>query len=142
MKRISENKGKKLSLVKLDNGCVVCSSHVPNKDGYIRMYVGKDSPQRSKFLHRLVWEAANGDIPEGYEIDHKCRNRMCCNIEHLQMLTVKQHKTKTNIERYRERIDSVCFDIDEGALSVNEIAIKNGVTEDYVKRYKRELSKR
>ena len=36
--------------------------------------------------HRYVWENEHGLIPRDYEIDHICKNRACCNIEHLQML--------------------------------------------------------
>ena len=44
-----------------------------------------------------------GEIPEGYEIDHICRNRACCNIKHLQMLEGSQHATKGNLIRYKNR---------------------------------------
>ncbi|UNI71903.1 homing endonuclease [Aeromonas phage vB_ AhaP_PT2] len=53
--------------------------------------------------HRYVWIKANGEIPDGYEIDHKCKNRACCNIEHLQMLDRTTHLVKTNVERYAAR---------------------------------------
>lgn len=54
-------------------------------------------------FHRLVWEKTKGTIPEGYEIDHLCRNRACCNIKHLQMLEGSEHAIKSNQMRYSER---------------------------------------
>src|SRR5205823_14766659 len=33
-------------------------------------------------VHRLVWALANQRWPE--EIDHLCRNRACCRLEHLE----------------------------------------------------------
>lgn len=92
------NKSKTI-VVEDENGCTICTSHTPNQDGYIRMYAGKGIIPRMQFLHRMVWEGYNGKIPEGYEIDHKCRNRRCCNINHLQIMTISEHKAKTNRER-------------------------------------------
>ena len=54
-------------------------------------------------FHRLVWEKTYGKIPDGYEIDHICKNRACCNIKHLQMLAGKIHTIKGNKERYSHR---------------------------------------
>lgn len=53
--------------------------------------------------HRYVWEQAYGKIPDGYEIDHICRNRACCNLEHLQMLEGHEHAVKGNKLRYADR---------------------------------------
>ena len=53
--------------------------------------------------HRFVWEEEHGPIPEGYEIDHVCKNRACFNLEHLQMLDGREHTIKGNRERYYSR---------------------------------------
>lgn len=37
--------------------------------------------------HVYVWMRANGAVPKGLMIDHRCRNRRCCNIEHLRLVT-------------------------------------------------------
>jgi HNH endonuclease len=45
-------------------------------------------PSGKKYLvHRLVWEAFNGPVPEGLELDHLCRNSLCWWPDHLEPVT-------------------------------------------------------
>lgn len=101
-------RGKPLILRKLDNGCIVPISHKLNKDGYFRYTIpNKDGKGRGVkvMYHRYVWENEHGSIPRDYEIDHICKNRACCNIEHLQMLKGTEHTIKDNKLRYKARKD-------------------------------------
>jgi hypothetical protein len=125
--------------IEKEGDCLVVTSHTPNKDGYIRMFKGKDAQPRCEFYHRTVWQNVVGPIPEGYEVDHKCRNRRCCNIEHLQLLTRSEHKTKTNKERYEDRIEGVCFALQEG-YPIKAIAEAFGVSCHAVRWHKRRMN--
>lgn len=76
--------------------CLVVVSHRLNKDGYFRKRVNG----KLVMYHRHVWEQVNGPIPAGFEIDHMCNNRACCNVEHLQALPGSVHATESNQFRY------------------------------------------
>lgn len=72
------------------------------KNGYrtVRLY-NKDGVMKQYYLHRLIWEAFNGEIPEGYEIDH-LTDRSDNNLEHLRMVSHKDNcNNPKSIERYR-----------------------------------------
>lgn len=42
-------------------------------------------------LHKLLWEAANGPVPAGLQLDHLCHNRRCGNIDHLDPVTQSEN---------------------------------------------------
>lgn len=81
-------------------GCFVCVSHKTNADGYFR----KRWEWGIEMFHRTMWRLRRGEIPEGYEVDHLCRNRACCNVEHLRLLERSDHKSVTNSYRYADRL--------------------------------------
>ena len=45
--------------------------------------IRRHSPRQQVFLHRLVWEAANGPIPDGIDVLHSCDNPPCFRLDHL-----------------------------------------------------------
>ena len=75
-----------------------------NQDGYVRV-LDKPRSQGGRLVmhHRLAWERVNGKIPDGYEINHKCKNRRCSNLDHLGCLSVAVHRAKDNRLRYQKR---------------------------------------
>ena len=59
-----------------------------NPKGYGRVLV----EGRSRMVHRVVFEIANGPIESGMVIDHKCHTPACVKVEHLQAVTPKQNQ--------------------------------------------------
>jgi hypothetical protein len=47
----------------------------------------KGDDGRTRSVHRLVYEALVGPVPEGLVLDHLCRARQCCNPDHLEPVT-------------------------------------------------------
>ena len=47
--------------------------------------------QKNVYLHRLMYELRFGPIPRGLTIDHLCRNRACCNPEHMEVVTAGEN---------------------------------------------------
>lgn len=41
--------------------------------------------------HRVAYELAVGQIPEGMQVDHTCHQTGCCNPKHLRAATPKQN---------------------------------------------------
>lgn len=68
-----------------------CLTWTGSKDpkGYGRMSV------KGKLVgvHRYAWERANGTIPDGMQIDHKCWNRACANVDHLRLATNQENRS-------------------------------------------------
>jgi len=50
------------------------------------------------YVHRYVWELANGQIPDGLVVDHQCRNKTCCNVDHLRVVTHKVNSTENVVD--------------------------------------------
>lgn len=44
-------------------------------------------------IHRIAYVLANGRLHEGDHVHHTCGNRSCCNPDHLQALSPKDHGT-------------------------------------------------
>lgn len=44
--------------------------------------------------HRFSYDYFIAPIPDGYEVDHRCRNRGCANPLHLEMVTVKENRIR------------------------------------------------
>lgn len=53
--------------------------------------------QEQHLVHRLAWEIERGPIPAGMVIDHKCRNRRCCRVEHLRIVSRRTNTLENSL---------------------------------------------
>ena len=49
------------------------------------------------FSHRRIYEYLIGEIPEGLQLDHLCRNPPCCNPQHLEPVTAYENQYRSPI---------------------------------------------
>lgn len=42
-------------------------------------------------VHVIVWNWLRGPVPDGLELDHLCRNKACCNPDHLEAVSHKEN---------------------------------------------------
>ena|SRR5665647_3502531 len=70
------------------NGCVTTNGY-----GMVR--------HRGKGMrpHRVVFEFLGTPVPDDMTVDHLCRNKLCCNPAHLEVVT-----NATNVRRWADSI--------------------------------------
>lgn len=61
------------------------------------------------YVHRLVYEAHHGPIPKRLDgdravLDHRCRNRACANIDHLELVTNRENILRGDIKRAAPKV--------------------------------------
>lgn len=80
-----------------ENGCMEWQNGLTTKGYACVCYQAK-----TQTAHRLIWKMINGEIPLDKQINHKCDNRKCINIDHLYLGTQKEN-IKDQLDRNRHR---------------------------------------
>lgn len=72
-----------------NSGCLIWLGAVSKKTGYGVLSTGykSEGTKRSSYAHRVSYEYFVGPIPDGLDLDHKCRVRCCVNPDHLEPVT-------------------------------------------------------
>jgi len=117
------------------------------RGGYRRVNLSKNSKKKTFAVHRLVYEAFNGPIPENLVVDHKDNNKLNNISTNLQTITTRLNSSKdkkngvskyTGVSKYKsdkkwtariftngQKIYLGSFDIEEDARD----AYQNKLTE-------------
>ena len=53
--------------------------------------------------HRVAYELYKGPIPEGLELDHRCRQRSCVNPDHLEAVTRSENMRRSPLVMRQHR---------------------------------------
>jgi hypothetical protein len=56
--------------------------------------IWRSDKQRRQVAHRFYWESLVGPIPASLEADHLCRQRLCVNPAHLEMVTRRENQIR------------------------------------------------
>lgn len=78
-------------VIKKENGCWELNV-APNPNGYKKFKVNGVQI----LSHVFAYENFVGSVPVGKQVHHKCERKLCCNPEHLQALTRREHNEKHN----------------------------------------------
>ena len=78
-------------------------SNCASNRGYL--FVGLGREHKKKYIHRLVWEAFNGPIPEGLQINHKDENKLNNSLSNLSLVTHRENMNWGSLpEKYTKPI--------------------------------------
>ena len=80
----------KRRVIRAESGCLEWTGATAGR-GY---GVIGDEDRRMCYVHRAMYEYHREPIPDGKVIDHLCRNIVCCEPEHLEVVD-----TRTNLLR-------------------------------------------
>jgi hypothetical protein len=84
-----------------DSGARAVKTHVA-RDHYVRFSPCKDGKYAKVAVHRAMWEAFNGPIPEGMEINHKNLDRADNRLDNFELLTHREN-IKHAIDAYKAK---------------------------------------
>lgn len=75
-----------------------------NSNGY--GWAQRGPGHKPRVVHRIIWEHThNKPVPSGLQLDHTCRNRRCCNPDHLEPVTGSEN---TRRQEHFNRSKTTC----------------------------------
>jgi hypothetical protein len=127
-----------------ENDCHICISHALDKDGYPRVYVGKDR----RMSHYIYYLQTGEWPPKGMVVMHTCDNPQCINPDHLKLGTQKENmadmkakgRAKLNSPKKRFTDDEILYIRYFNKETTRALAIKYGVIENTIRNIRKNRS--
>lgn len=76
-------------------------------DGYLFVNLWKNGEQQPCRINRFIWQCINGEIPDGYHIDHLDFNRQNNCIGNLLARPASENRTRLSEEGLQRRVKAV-----------------------------------
>lgn len=88
-----------LRVVKTEDGCWIWTGPTSGHNGRGRGYPRMSLDGGTMAVHIVMYIIEFGPIPPRKQIDHTCRNRLCVNPDHLEMVTHKVNQRRRDAAR-------------------------------------------
>lgn len=69
--------------------------------GYRQLNVGGG---KRKYAHVVAYQLFVGEVPDGYDVDHTCRLKWCCNPAHLEAVTHRENIRRRDLYGQRDQL--------------------------------------
>ena len=80
--------------------------------GYLHVCLWKDGKYKNFFVHRLVYEAFNGAIPDGIQVNHIDEDKTNNRLENLNLMTCRENNNYgTRNQRAAEKLSQTVLQL-------------------------------
>lgn len=79
-----------------------------NGVGYGKLGISENGVLSYPYTHIIAYEALIGSIPDGMEIDHLCRNPICCNPKHMETVTSLENSLRGEHPNFKTARTGIC----------------------------------
>lgn len=110
-------------------GCWLWQGAINNR-GYGLAWDG----EKMTTAHRMMYRRHRGEVSQGFQLDHKCRNRKCCNPEHLEAVAPSVNSSRGNKAKLTDRDVLMIRYLHAEGDSTRSIAARYGITPSYASR--------